>query len=126
MKLGYALEPRLAALMPPGPLPGPLVAFGVYDAPSAVAPAVAGRAYAGPLKPEWDEGRYGRRFRAVKAALAAGDIYQANLSFRAGFAFAGNPRALYERLRSASAAPWCAFVDDKERQILSLSPELFF
>ncbi len=125
-ELGYALEPRLAALMPPGPLPGPLVQFGVYDAPLPSAPAAAGRAYAGPLRPEWNQDDYGRRFRAVKAALAAGDIYQANLSFRAGFAFAGNPRALYEQLRAVSAAPWCAFVDDKERQILSLSPELFF
>ena len=68
----------------------------------------------------------------MKEALAAGDIYQANLSFRAGFAFAGAPRALYEQLRAASLAPYCAymdFFDEKNggtRQILSLSPELFF
>jgi para-aminobenzoate synthetase/4-amino-4-deoxychorismate lyase len=123
-ELGYALEPRLNALMPSGA--GPLIRFGVYDAPCAAAPASAGRAYAGPLKPEWDVADYGRRFQAVKAALAAGDIYQANLSFRAGFAFAGSARALYEQLRASSAAPHCAFVDDAERQILSLSPEMFF
>ena len=128
-ELGYALEPRLAPLMPPDA--GPLLQFGVYDGPSAEAPAADApaaktRAYAGPLQPEWDAAAYGRRFRAVKEALAAGDIYQANLSFRAGFAFAGNPRALYEQLRAASAAPHCAFVDDNDRQILSLSPELFF
>jgi len=127
-ELGYALEPRLAPLMPQkvNGTPPPLICFGVYDAPSADVPAAAGRAYAGPLRPEWDAADYGRRFRAVKDALAAGDIYQANLSFRAAFAFAGNPRALYEQLRAASAAPYCAFVDEGERQILSLSPELFF
>ena len=127
-ELGYALEPRLTALMPPrvNGAPRPLIRFGVYDAPCADVPAAPGRAYAGPLRPEWDAADYGRRFQAVKEALAAGDIYQANLSFRAAFAFAGNPRALYEQLRSASAAPHCAFIDEGERQILSLSPELFF
>jgi para-aminobenzoate synthetase/4-amino-4-deoxychorismate lyase len=130
-ELGYALEPRLAALMPPkaGGDPQPLIVFGVYDAPAADVPKPAGRAYAGPLRPEWDAAEYGARFRAVKEALVAGDIYQANLSFRAAFAFAGNPRALYEHLRAVSAAPYCAFVDLQDggaRQILSLSPELFF
>jgi para-aminobenzoate synthetase/4-amino-4-deoxychorismate lyase len=76
--------------------------------------------------PEWDAAAYGQRFRHVKEAIAAGDIYQANLSFRARFAFMGAPRTLYENLRAASQAPHCAFLDDGERQILSLSPELFF
>ena len=62
----------------------------------------------------------------MKEAIAAGDIYQANLSFRSRFPFLGNPRALYEKLRAASQAPHCAFLDDSSRQIVSLSPELFF
>ncbi|HWY60304.1 MAG TPA: aminodeoxychorismate synthase component I [Rhizomicrobium sp.] len=124
-ELGYALEPRLAPLLPAAP-GGPLILFGVYDAPSGEAPLPPGRAYAGPLIPEWDEAAYGRRFQAVKEAIAAGDIYQANLSFRARFAFAGNPCALYEQLRSAARAPHCAFLDHDGRQIVSLSPELFF
>ena len=121
-ELGYALEPRLARRTPAH---GPLLQFGVYDAPTE-APPSGGRAYAGPLKPEWDEAAYTQRFAKVKEAIAAGDIYQANLSFRAGFAFAGSPRALYEQLRASSAAPHCAFVDDGVRQVVSLSPELFF
>ena len=128
-ELGYALEFRLAPLMPrdgPENRHQPLILFGVYDSPSGEAPPAAGRAYAGPLTPEWDEAAYASRFAAVKEAIAAGDIYQANLSFRAGFAFLGNPRALYERLREASQAPHCAFLDDNSRQIVSLSPELFF
>ena len=121
-ELGYALESRLARRTPAD---GPLLQFGVYDAPTE-APPSGGRAYAGPLKPEWDEAAYTQRFAKVKEAIAAGDIYQANLSFRAGFAFAGSPRALYEQLRASSAAPHCAFVDDGVRQVVSLSPELFF
>ncbi len=127
-ELGYALEPRLAPLMPP-PLPpsvSPLLLFGVYGGPSADAPRPGGRAYAGPPRPEWDERAYGERFRAVKQAIAAGDIYQANLSFRARFPFLGDPLFLYESLRASARAPHCAFLDDGSTQILSLSPELFF
>ncbi len=121
-ELGYALEKRLEPALPPG---GPLLLFGVYDGPGQ-APPETGRAYAGPLMPEWDAAAYGMRFRAVKEAIAAGDIYQANLSFRASLAFAGDARALYEQLRATAEAPHCAYLDDNGHQLLSLSPELFF
>ena len=125
-ELGYALEPRLATLLPQSPT-SPLILFGVYDAPDSHPPAVdENRFYAGPLTPEWNEAAYGSRFAAVKEAIAAGGIYQANLSFRAGFSFAGDAYALYEKLRAAAAAPHCAFLDLGHRQIASLSPELFF
>lgn len=120
-ELGYALEPRLG-----GRVCGPLLRLGVFDAPVPDGPAVEGRAYAGPLRPEWDDAAYAARFATVKNYIAAGDIYQANLSFRARFAFVGQPRALYEQLRPASGAAHCGYIDDGERQILSLSPELFF
>jgi hypothetical protein len=123
-ELGYALEAKLASLMPRADFP--LLCLGVFAPPRPEADAPAGRAWAGPLKPEWDEAAYGARFRAVKDYIAAGDIYQANLSFRARFAFLGEPRALYEELRAASGAAWCGYVDDGERQVVSLSPELFF
>ena len=122
-ELGYALEPRLAPLLPEGM---PLLQLGVFDAPALEAPTPLGRAYAGLPRHDWDEAAYLQRFTKVKALIAAGDIYQANLSYRARFAFAGDALALYERLRAAARAPWCGFVDDDVRQILSLSPELFF
>jgi para-aminobenzoate synthetase/4-amino-4-deoxychorismate lyase len=126
-ELGYALEPRLAG----PPMSAPLLQLGVFGAPGGEAPPVAGRAYAGPLQPEWDEAAYASRFTQVKDYIGAGDIYQANLSFRARFPFLGEPRALYERLRAQSGAAHCAYVDffDEKnggRHILSLSPELFF
>jgi len=121
-ELGYVLEPRLAQHA----VSGPLLRLGVFGPPGDMAPPAAGRAYAGPLRPEWDEIRYAGPFGRVKDYIAAGDIYQANLSFRARFAFAGEPRALYERLLAQSGAAHCGFIDDGERQILSLSPELFF
>ena len=121
-ELGYALETRLTG----GGVTGPLLRLGVFGPPERTAPAAAGRAYAGPLSPEWDQAQYAARFGRVKEAIAAGDIYQANLSFRSRFAFAGEPLALYEHLLARSGAGHCAFVHDGERQILSLSPELFF
>ena len=125
-ELGYALEPRLGGAAPQK-RKSPLLRLGVFGAPSAEAPpATRARAYAGPLCPEWDESAYAARFDRVKDYIAAGDIYQANLSFRARFAFAGAPRALYEQLRGESGAAHCAFIEDGDRQILSLSPELFF
>ncbi len=127
-ELGYALEPHLAPLQWPQ-ASGPLLWFGVFDAPRPVARtdlSAAGRAYAGPLAHEWDEAAYGACFAKVHDYIEAGDIYQANLSFRSRFAFAGDPFALYLQLRDRAQAVHGAFVDDGERQILSLSPELFF
>jgi para-aminobenzoate synthetase/4-amino-4-deoxychorismate lyase len=127
-ELGYALEPRLVRRTPAGPL----LRLGVFEAPESRIPGPAGRAYAGPLTLEWDEAAYTSRFARVKAYIAAGDIYQANLSCRAHFRFLGDPLALYERLRTRSQATYCAFADSfdekmgGERQVLSLSPELFF
>ncbi len=133
-ELGYALEPKLAPLMPANRRV-PLMWFGIFDAPEVIegdAIRVAfegwdeGRAYAGPHRPEWDFAAYGPRFERVQALIAAGDFYQANLTFRSRFAFVGDPLVLYRRLRGQSLARYGAFIDDGERQILSLSPELFF
>jgi para-aminobenzoate synthetase / 4-amino-4-deoxychorismate lyase len=123
-ELGYALEPRLAKLMPPKRAV-PLLWFGVFAAPVAqVDFSGAGRAYAGPLKHEWDAAAYGARFERVRELIAAGDFYEANLSFRSRFAFAGDPLALYRDLRPG--AKHGAYLDDGERTLLSFSPELFF
>jgi para-aminobenzoate synthetase/4-amino-4-deoxychorismate lyase len=133
-ELGYLLEPRLAARLPER-RGVPLLWFGVFDAPARHDGTAAnawletlqtGRAYAGPLVHEWDAPSYETRFARVHRYIADGDIYQANLSFRSRFAFAGDSIALYRSLRQRAAAAHGAFVDDGERQVLSLSPELFF
>jgi para-aminobenzoate synthetase / 4-amino-4-deoxychorismate lyase len=133
-ELGYTLEPKLAPLMPANRAV-PLMWFGVFGAPEVIEGDAAraalhvwqqGRAYAGPLRHEWDEDAYRVRFDRVRELIAAGDFYQANLTFRSHFSFAGDSFALYRHLRGQSQAHYGAFVDDGERQILSLSPELFF
>jgi para-aminobenzoate synthetase/4-amino-4-deoxychorismate lyase len=133
-ELGYTLEARLRPLLPDARAL-PLLWFGVFEAPEIFEGArldaafdawCEGRAYAGPLVHEWDAAAYRQRFDRVRDLIAAGDLYQANLSFRSRFAFLGDPLVLYRGLRAHSAARYGAYLDDGERQILSLSPELFF
>jgi para-aminobenzoate synthetase / 4-amino-4-deoxychorismate lyase len=111
----------------------PLMWFGVFDTcedfdsgRAADAAATKGQVYAGPLRHGWDEDAYRKRFARTHALIAAGDLYQINLTFRSDFAFVGDPLALYRGLREAAEARHCAYIDDGVRQILSLSPELFF
>ncbi len=133
-ELGYALERRLAPLMPPDRAV-PLLWFGIFDTPETAQGAgvdaafdawCEGRGYGGPLAHDWNAQEYRQRFDQVRALIAAGDLYQANLSFRSRFAFLGDPLTFYRGLRAASAARHGAYIDDGERHILSLSPELFF
>ncbi|HUO89942.1 MAG TPA: aminodeoxychorismate synthase component I [Rhizomicrobium sp.] len=127
-EVGYAIEPRLGGLHWPRQ-ETPLLWCGVFGAPDVVARAgleAAGRAYAGPLRHEWDEAAYTARFERVHDYIEAGDIYQANLSFRSRFAFLGDPFGLYLRLRDTAQASHGGYVDGGEWQILSLSPEQFF
>ena len=132
-ELGYLLEPKLAPLLP-RERALPLLWFGIFahverddrGIATLLERVTQGRAYAGPLRHEWDTAAYGAGFDRVHRYIADGDIYQANLSFRSRFAFAGDPLALYLKLRARSAAAYGAFIDDGERRILSLSPELFF
>ena len=67
--------------------------------------------------------------RRAQEYIAAGDIYQVNLSqrFRAPWSGTRAQRlALYEALREVSPVPFAAFLDQGgDRQVLSASPELF-
>ena len=62
----------------------------------------------------------------VLGYIRDGDIYQANLTFRADVPFAGDPLAIYARLRQTARAGYGGFVWTGDRAIASLSPELFF
>ncbi|MEX1314206.1 MAG: anthranilate synthase component I family protein, partial [Desulfotignum sp.] len=57
--------------------------------------------------------------------LTAGDIYQANLAQRFETGFAGNPYALFLSLFQQNPAPFFAFVQAGDHQIVSTSPERF-
>jgi aminodeoxychorismate synthase component I len=61
----------------------------------------------------------------IKEWIAAGHIYQANLSQVFEAAVTGDLFALYETLREASPAPMAAYLKLDGREILSSSPETF-
>lgn len=91
-ELGYALIPRLAARLPEDRRV-PLLQFGVFDAPDAAPPLSAGAASLTDVSPVWTAGRYAEAFRVVHDFIAAGDIYQANLTFPMTRGSMARPRA---------------------------------
>jgi para-aminobenzoate synthetase component 1 len=125
-ELGYALEPRLAPLMPENRRL-PLLEFGVYDAPRTAPPLADGPAALGALQPQWDAARYAEAFQTVHAYICAGDFYQANLTFPIHMQARGTPNALYAALQRAQPVRFGALIEGAGGPaILSRSPELFF
>ena len=110
-ELGYLLEPRLGHLLDHQGT-RPLLQFGTYESHNSLAPCSNATAYAGPLNFEWTKCDYANRFQRVRDYIADGDIYQANLSFRARFAVVGDPYSLYERLRQSSSLGQIAMIED--------------
>ena len=69
---------------------------------------------------------YEARVRDVRAAIARGEIYQANLTRRLETPFSGDPWPLYGRLREGDPALFAAYLDlGAGRAIVSASPEPF-
>lgn len=133
---GLALEPKLADLAEArSGAAGPLVWLGLFDAPQRIAAADVpgwleakreeGEAHIGPLEPQVSPGGYEAAFAALQEKIAAGDIYQANLTYPLTGSFRGDPVALYAVLRPAAAAGYGGLVFDGSHWLLSFSPELF-
>jgi para-aminobenzoate synthetase component 1 len=91
--------------------------------PLADAPAVA----AGAEEPvsNFTKVEYLDRVRRVREYIAAGDVYQINLTQRFSARFTGDRYALYRRLRAASPAAFAAYLNAGDFQVLSSSPESF-
>ncbi|HEX4847211.1 MAG TPA: aminodeoxychorismate synthase component I, partial [Novosphingobium sp.] len=134
---GLALEERLAPLANArSGTAGPLLWFGAFTGheviPAEQVPAwLAGHgtgspAQIGPLDPQLSIGGYARAFGALQEKIAAGDIYQSNLTFPLAGSFRGDPLALYAALRPAAGAGYGGVVYDGTHWLLSCSPELFF
>jgi para-aminobenzoate synthetase component 1 len=123
-ELGYALEPRLGPLMPSGRRL-PLLEFGVFDAPRPPAPAAPGGRL-GPFAPAWSRAAYGDAFARTRDYIAAGDVYQINLTMPLEGRWEGAPEALQAALADGQPVGHGALVRLPGATILSRSPELFF
>ena len=130
---GYLGYEAGAALVPGAPIragEGPLLWFGVFDDAetvdaAAILPDPAG-AWIGSVAPDIAAPAYAARCAAILDLIAAGDIYQANLTFGAQVPVVGDPLALYAAIRPRAAAGHGAVVWTGTDWLLSFSPELFF
>jgi para-aminobenzoate synthetase component 1 len=74
----------------------------------------------------FDREAYLATVRKVLEYVAAGDVFQVNLSQRFTAPWRDDPLELYLRLREESPAPFAAFLHWKDLAVVSASPELFY
>jgi para-aminobenzoate synthetase/4-amino-4-deoxychorismate lyase len=128
-----AFDPALST-QPPTDLP--LLWFGVFDAPSPAprlddADALSGASPAALANVEWRSRIMRAEHRggveSIREAIADGDTYQINYTFRLDADIApASVAPLYSALARAERVPYGALLDLGQWQLLSLSPELFF
>jgi len=68
---------------------------------------------------------YLRAVDRVQRHIAAGDVYQANLTQRFDAAFDGDPWALYRAIATSTPAPRSAYLEVPGLALASVSPEIF-
>lgn len=79
----------------------------------------------GAIRSNFTNTSYGAAFNSVQRYLHAGDCYQVNLAQRFSAPAAGDAYAAYLALREISPAPFAAFLNLPQVQILCASPERF-
>ncbi len=131
---GHILEPKLSRLVsaPAEDVP-PLLWFGVFAGYQEITPAAVldllspeSGGWIGSPQPRITYTAYETALTKVKDYIAAGDIYQANLTFACDVPLMGDPLAVYAGLRRRAKAGYGGIVWTGEDWLLSLSPELFF
>ncbi|MBK7058153.1 MAG: aminodeoxychorismate synthase component I [Leptospiraceae bacterium] len=129
---GYLFEEGFRRPLENFPFAFPLAWFGVYENPRIT------ESTANSISPQQDsfaihslsmnlsQAEYEGKVLKILDYIKRGETYQVNFTFRVGFDLEGNPFHLYEALKKRQPVAYSAIVHDGKRQILSLSPELFF
>jgi para-aminobenzoate synthetase/4-amino-4-deoxychorismate lyase len=126
-----AFDPAIAA-HPGGPLP--LAWFAAFDEPIAeitspfdIALNAAGDDVFDPhtLASAMSDAEYGERLDDIRELIAAGDVYQVNLTVPFSTRTGAPAVDVYERMRRAQGGRYSAYLDLGGAQVLSASPELF-
>lgn len=130
---GLALEERLRRIDPRRRAGDPpLLWFGLFargeqvDAGELLEAAGARDAAFATPEPVIARSDYEAAFAAVREAIVAGDIYQANFTFPCTVRVGGDPLSFYRTIRPRAAAGHGALVFTGDHWLLSFSPELFF
>jgi len=77
------------------------------------------------LESNFTRAEFERAVSRIREYIAAGDVYQVNLSQRFHAPFPGSALALYRRLRARNPAPFGAYLEFGDAQVASISPERF-
>ena len=105
----------------------PLVWFAIYQQPTASELNQSNQAYS---VSDWsfitNYQNYHAGIKAIKQAIARGDTYQVNYTTRMRANFSGDELTFYQQLVKNQQAPYSAYLNIGDFQILSASPELFF
>ncbi|KJS31158.1 MAG: hypothetical protein VR64_12585 [Desulfatitalea sp. BRH_c12] len=116
-------------IVPDRDVPGwdPEHLFQTFAAAAAFGPPCEGGFAVDPaaLASNFDQAHYKEAVRRIVDYIAAGDVYQVNLSQRFQVPFRGEPFTLFRHLFERNPAPFFAFVQGGDHQIVSTSPERF-
>ena len=130
---GKALAPAWRGAVDAETGAAPLGWFGLFDTVRRIdADKVAdllpdpASAWIGTVAPRVARADYLAAVEAVLDYIRAGDVYQANFTFRADVPVRGNPLAIHARLRRTAHAGYGGVIWTGEQAIVSHSPELFF
>jgi para-aminobenzoate synthetase/4-amino-4-deoxychorismate lyase len=125
---GYALEPLLRPLL--SKQNGTLLWFGLYGTASVFDeiyfPASVQRDQIEGVVAAMPLNQYCERLDEIRELIAAGEVYQINFTHPVRFHLKSNAWRLFVDLCRRHPVPYAAFVNTGDRQIVSLSPELFF
>jgi anthranilate/para-aminobenzoate synthase component I len=116
--IGLARRETVTGIMPGGQAVGAVERLGGWSAGPPV------RRSARLIDRSFDQAGFESAVRAVKDHIAAGDVYQVNLSVAERFAVDLSPWEVYLRLRQINPSPWMGFADFGDWQLVSGSPEL--
>ncbi len=78
-----------------------------------------------PISGHFDRAGYRRAVQQCKDYIAAGDIFQVNMTQRFSCPISGSPWELYRKLRRINPAPFAAYLSYPELTVASASPERF-
>ncbi len=79
----------------------------------------------GAVRMNMSKREYLEKFERVRRYIRNGDCYQVNLSLKFSVAVEGDLWSAYRRLREINPAPFSAYLDFGDFQVLSFSPERF-
>ncbi|NRA88304.1 MAG: aminodeoxychorismate synthase component I [Rhizobiales bacterium] len=131
---GLCFESCLIDLMPKD-RKLPLLKFGLFRCPQFLNAAAVEQYYRDNIHGEFsiesitpleNKADYCNKIAKLKDYINAGDIYQANYTFRVELGFKGDVMALYAALKKSQPTQLGGLLGFDDFSILSLSPELFF